>query len=58
MNSVTHLEEIDVSPLVNDILERIHGDKFWDILEELVVNVVNKRLVAQCVSYYARWLNG
>ena len=45
MDSVTHLEQMDVSSLVNNILESIHGDKFWDILEELVVNVVNKRLV-------------
>ena len=35
--------EVNLKPLVDTILERIHGDKFWDVLEELVVYVVNKR---------------
>ena len=35
--------EVNLEPLVNTILERIHGDEFWDVLEELVVYVVNKR---------------
>ena len=35
--------QVTLEPLVNTILERIHGDEFWDVLEELVVYVVNKR---------------
>ena len=35
--------EVNLVPLVDTILDKIHGDKFWDVLEELVVYVVNKR---------------
>ena len=32
-----------VGPLVDIILDKIHGDEFWVILDDLVVSVVNQR---------------
>ena len=36
-------QAVGVGPLVDIILNKIHGDEFWVILEDLVVSVVNQR---------------
>ena len=42
-NCLTNQDEVAVGPLVDIILDKIHGDEFWVILDDLVVNVVNQR---------------
>ena len=34
---------VGVGPLVDIILNKIHGEEFWVILDDLVVSVVNQR---------------
>ena len=40
---VTNKDDTAVGPLVDIILDKIHGDEFWVIVEDLILNVINKR---------------
>ena len=42
-NCVTSQDDTAVGPLVDIILDKIHGEEFWNILDDLVLNVINRR---------------